>query len=259
MGRLAMKIFVFLAIVLSLWAGDPLLLDEAGIRRAMRAEILERVRGLAEGNAGTERDFRTIQAWQAVRDLVEKARSAGENPEQTIFRLADMPAGDPAAADFQGALDEFAHAMTIEYIDSLAFEYNEVDALLGRMLKLEDLLAGLDGQTTTDRADAMLRPLMRRQGIPVSLLDRVRHMGERWREPPGNMSGYQRFSAWRRNTLGGPAGTELKVLFTMGEKHCTKSPFIADFLGQYERLCQRVRETAARLQLRLSTQPDMIQ
>ncbi len=236
-------------------AAQELRLDEPGIRRAMRAEIIARVRRLAEGGP-TTRDFHTLQAWAAVRGLLDEGRDGGESPAQSLSRLADMPASDPLVAEFQGALNDFARGMTIEILDSLAFEWDETVGHLGQMLKLEALLDELAAQPPDP---ARLRRQMRRRGIPRRLVDRVRRLEESWREPEAAASCWERFSALKRSATGLPAPPELDVLFALGEAHRQDSPFLADFVAQYEGLCRRLREAAARLRPRLVPYADVVQ
>lgn len=216
-------------------------LDENLVRQAMQAEayrqLAQKIDAERHGLGGGF-DYHIEQAYAKIRhQLPDGMLSAGE----LEIWLQGVPsgAGGGDENEFKVLIDHFILGMSLEIINTLQYECEQVEDLIARVAK--------------SAAELRKAPRRDREALDAVLADSeltrktraiVRDIERRWRDPEPGADDFSAYAVWKKNMTGVNADRDLRLVFDLGRRYRPRYAFLDQFMAEYRRLAGAFRQAA---------------
>ncbi|MCX6557580.1 MAG: hypothetical protein NTW95_09165 [Candidatus Aminicenantes bacterium] len=224
-------------------AGAEGWLNEDQVRQAMRAEayrlLAQKIDSLHNGSAGGF-DYHIEQAYEKIKNRLPDGPLSASELEVWLHGFQPDPGQRPAGGnenEFQLLIDQFILGMSLEIINTLQYECEQVEDLIARVAKIaaelkkaphpdrEALGAALENSDLTRKTQAI-----------------VKNIDRRWRVPDAGADDFAAYSVWKKNMTGINADRDLRLVFELGGRYRPRYPFLDQFMGEYRRLAEAFRQ-----------------
>jgi hypothetical protein len=229
-------------------------LDENQVHQAMREEafrlLAQKIDAVSSG-AGGGFDYHIEQAYEKIKNRLPADPLSPAELEVWLRTFLQNPKADGPEHDFHTLIENFILGMSLEIINTLQYECEQVEDLIAAVAKLEDELK----KTPEPDRDALARAL-RQSGLSRKTAGIVKDIDRSWRVPAAGADHFSAFSTWKKNMTGRNADRDLRLVFELGDRYGSRYPFLDDFMGKYRSLAEAFRQAVLDLNVPLDAGAD---
>lgn len=229
-------------------------LDESQVHQAMREEafrlLAQKIDAVSSG-AGGGFDYHIEQAYEKIKNRLPSDPLSPAELEVWLRTFLQNPKADGPEHDFNALIENFILGMSLEIINTLQYECEQVEDLIAAVAKLEDELK----KTPHPDRDALARAL-RQSSLSRKTAGIVKDIDRSWRVPDPGAGHFSAFSTWKKNMTGRSADRDLRLVFELGDRYGSRYPFLEDFMGKYRSLAEAFRQAVLDLNVPLDAGAD---
>ena len=233
--------------------GENAWLDEYQVHQAMRREafrLLAQKIDAARNETTGGFDYHIEQAYDKIKNrLPAEPLSASELESWLQQYLQSQKAAD-RAEEFQSLIENFITGMSLEIINTLQFECEQVEDLIAQVGQLE---REIKKAPHPDRGTLELA--LQQAGLSKKISAIIKNIDHGWRTPPADSDNFNAFSIMKKNMTGRGADRDQRLVFEMGERYQTQYPFLSGFMEYYRRLADAFRRAVLDLNAGIAADP----
>jgi hypothetical protein len=231
--------------------GTTTCLDENQVRRAMHEEafrlLAQKIDSVQNGAMGGF-DYHIEQAYEKIKKRLPSDPLSAAELEAWLRQFLQNPEATDSDREFQTLIENFSLGMSLEIINTLQYECEQVEDLIARVAELEAEMK----KTPRPDPDTLDRAL-RRSGVSKKMAGILKNNGRRWKVPAAGADDFSAFSTWKKNMTGRGADSDQRLVFDLGDRYRSRYPFLDEFMGNYRRLAETFRRAVLDLNGLLSS------
>ena len=231
-------------------------LDENLVRRAMHEEafrlLAQKIDAEQGGSAGGF-DYHIEQAYEKIKKRLPSDPLSAAELEAWLRQFLQNPKATDNDREFQTLIDNFTLGMSLEIINTLQYECEQVEDLIAQVVNVENEI-----KKTPHPDREILDRALQRSDLGKKTVGIIKNNGRRWKVPAAGADDFSAFSTWKKNMTGRGADGDQRLVFDLGDRYRSRYSFLDEFMGNYRRLAEAFRRAILHLNELLSAggEPD---
>ncbi len=233
--------------------GEQSWLDETQVRQAMRKEafrlLAQKIDAVRSG-AGEGFDYHIEQAYEKIKNRLPADPLSASELEAWLQQFLQLQKATAAERELHTLIENFIRGMSLEIINTLQFECEQVEDLIDQVAKLTK---EIEKASPIDR-DSLERTL-RQAGCSRKMSAIIRNIDHNWQIPPADSDNFSVFSILKKNMIGQRADNDQRLVFDLGNRYQSRYPFLGRFMENYRRLAEAFRRQALDINAIMAANP----
>lgn len=228
-------------------------LDETQVRQAMRQEafrLLARKISAVRSSAAEGFDYHIEQAYEKIKNRLPADTLSASELEAWLQQFLQFQKATGNETELQTLIENFIRGMSLEIINTLQFECEQVEDLIVQVAKLT---REIEKASPLD-PDSLDRTL-RQYGFSRKMSAVIRNIDHNWQIPAADADNFSVFSILKKNMTGQRADKDQRLVFDLGERYQSRYPFLSRFLENYRRLAKAFRTAAQDINAIIAANP----
>lgn len=220
-------------------------LDENQVQQAMREEafrlLTQKIEAVQNETAGGF-DFHIEQAYEKIKRRLPTDQLSATELEVWLRQFLQNPKATDNDREFQSLIENFVLGMSLEIINTLQYECEQVKDRIDQVAKLEGEIKKTPhpDQETLDLA-------FQQSSLSKKMYRIIKNIDRHWKTPAADADNFSAFNILKKNMTGQGADRDQRLVFDLGDRYQPKYPFLNEFIKNYHNLAETFRQAVRSL------------